>query len=92
MPSRVGWMDTPTVEKNALIRHSCYENAHHISPNCTLGSIGAGMVVSNHKMLSECERARAASSFHEAAQSYIIRTNAKGSQAKVKEGTDQLKN
>ncbi len=91
-PNRVGWTDRTTVAKNALICHSCYEKADHISPNCTLGLNGIEKVVNNYNTLNESEKARVPSSSYKAAQAYIVQRDARTDDTKVEEATDQPKN
>ena len=93
-PNRVGWIDKPTIAKNALICHSCYEKADHISPECNLGLNKIEKVVSNFEALNESEKSRVPAGSYRAAQAYIVQRDARINDSNVDEvtTTDQPKN
>lgn len=91
-PSQVGWVDKPASSKNALICHSCYEWANHISATYTLCLNGICKTISNYEALNKSEMVRVQSSNYKDAQAYIIWIYAESNDAKVEKSTDQSKN
>lgn len=91
-PNRVGWIDKPSIAKNALVCHSCYEKADHISPQCGLGLNEIDKVVVNYEALTESEKSRVPDKAYKAVKAFIVQRDAEIIDAKVASPPDQSKN